>query len=104
MLVFANINEIFQKYKSQIDSAATAFGVYRNGNDLQNAIDILNGILENPELVHDTDTKLRATSVWLMLRAALKRTESRGTQNRIDYPDADEKQLYSNIFLKDIIF
>lgn len=104
IIPYASDSAISEKYKSQIDSAATALGVYRNGNDLQNAIDILNGILENPELVHDTDTKLRATSVWLMLRAALKRTESRGTQNRIDYPDADEKQLYSNIFLKDIIF
>ena len=104
IIPYASDSAISEKYKSQIDSAATALGVYRNGTDLQNAIDILNGILENPELVHDTDTKLRATSVWLMLRAALKRTESRGTQNRIDYPDADEKQLYSNIFLKDIIF
>ncbi len=84
-----------------IDEAAKSLGVYRNGDDLARAVETLRGVRADPSLVRDTDTRLRAAAVWLMACAALKRTESRGTQNRTDYPETDESQAASNVFCKE---
>ncbi|MCR5288398.1 MAG: FAD-binding protein [Treponema sp.] len=96
-----NVDEaVAARLTPAIDEAAKALGVYRNGDDLQKAVCSLVDILSDNDIEKDTDTKLRAIAIWLMAQAALARTESRGTQNRTDYPQSDEKQKKSTVFWK----
>jgi aspartate oxidase len=90
-----------EKFGPVIDTASVALGVYRTGPSLESSLKTLTQLLDDPECSKDTDTKLRAESVLLMVRAALERKESRGTHNRTDYPDQDTAQNHNTIFYKE---
>ena len=66
---------------------AEALGIYRNGADLDAALSAVQGIYNNPETSLDSFAKQSAEAVLLILNAALLRKESRGTHNRLDYPE-----------------
>lgn len=66
---------------------AEALGIYRNGADLDAALSAVQGIYNNPEMSLDSFAKQSAEAVLLILNAALLRKESRGTHNRLDYPE-----------------
>ncbi|MBQ6417777.1 MAG: L-aspartate oxidase, partial [Synergistaceae bacterium] len=69
--------------------AGHALGVYRNGTDLQEALEATHKILADPETAKDDMTQQTALAVHLIAKAALNRKESRGTHNRTDYPEAN---------------
>lgn len=68
--------------------AARALGVYRNGPDLEEALTSTQDILDGPEAAKDDLTAQTALAIHLIAKAALNRRESRGTHNRLDYPEA----------------
>ena len=69
--------------------AGHALGVYRNGTDLQEALDATEKILSDPAVKNDDMTQQTALAVHLIAKAAFNRKESRGTHNRTDYPEAN---------------
>ena len=75
------------------DLAVKALGIYRNGEDLQNAYGTLEALSKKDELKKDTEAYQIVVSIMLMLQAALLRKESRGTHMRIDYPDSKAEYM-----------
>ena len=69
-----------------------AMGIYRRGATLQDALTRLEALLSDPGCEKDDRTRQAIESMALMTRAALRRTESRGTHMRLDYPDQDPAQ------------
>ena len=67
--------------------AARSLAVYRNGTDLAQARDFLDGLIEGGKLDADEETLQVARSVLVMVDAALARKESRGTHLRTDFPE-----------------
>lgn len=69
--------------------AAKVLGIYRNGEALNEAAKELDQILAEPDIKNDEESYQIALSVRLMITAAANRTESRGNQRRLDFPDSD---------------
>ncbi|MDR1835615.1 MAG: FAD-binding protein [Fusobacteriaceae bacterium] len=85
---YASNQQIFDQYAPGIRSvAAKALGIYRDGTILSNAKAHVDAILQNEEIQKDTRTVQIAMAVSLMLEAAIKRKESRGTHMRLDFPE-----------------
>lgn len=68
---------------------AKALGIYRNGPDLDTAKAAVQAILDASETAKDTLTEQSARAILMILQAALSRKESRGTHNRLDYPETN---------------
>ena len=68
---------------------AGALGIYRSGKELAAAGEALDALLQSGELRADSFTEQSALSIRMILQAALNRRESRGTHNRLDYPEMD---------------
>ncbi|MBR1672902.1 MAG: FAD-binding protein [Fretibacterium sp.] len=68
--------------------AAHALGVFRNGPDLEEALRGAHAILSDPEAAKDSLTVQTALAIHLIAKAALNRRESRGTHNRLDFPES----------------
>lgn len=86
---YAEDKAIYEAYVPKVRSlAANALGIYRKGQDLQQAYDTLKELLEKDEVKKDTETHQIILSILLMVEAALLRKESRGTHMRLDYPNA----------------
>ena len=80
------------KYLGELGKiAGNALGVYRNGTDLQSALESTQKILDDPETKNDDLTQQTALAVHLIAKAALNRKESRGTHNRTDYPESNQE-------------
>lgn len=67
--------------------SACALGIYRNGPELTAALEETEAILAQCQ--SDTFTYQLAVSIHMILQAALNRRESRGTHNRLDFPQTD---------------
>ena len=69
------------------------FRVYTSGDvvgvELAAAGEALDALLQSGELRADSFTEQSALSIRMILQAALNRRESRGTHNRLDYPEMD---------------
>ncbi|MBQ9566154.1 MAG: FAD-binding protein [Synergistaceae bacterium] len=68
--------------------ASKALGVFRNGPDLEAAMTATQSIMDDPEAARDDFTVQTALSIHLIAKAALNRKESRGTHNRLDFPES----------------
>ncbi len=76
------------KYLPELQKiAAEALGIYRGGDVLMAARNQVEQMLDNDELKKDDYTAQCTLSVKLILQAAQNRKESRGTHNRLDYPE-----------------
>ncbi|MGE4284583.1 MAG: FAD-binding protein [Clostridia bacterium] len=97
-ITYAEDKKIFEAYVPRIrEIAANVLGIYRKGQDLQNALETCTEISKKDDVKKDTETYQIVVSVLLMIQAALLRQESRGTHMRIDYPDSSDE------FMKEII-
>lgn len=67
--------------------SAGALGIYRDGPELEAALEGTESILARCQ--GDTFTHQLALAIRMILQAALNRQESRGTHNRLDYPKTD---------------
>ncbi|KUO76755.1 MAG: L-aspartate oxidase [Clostridia bacterium BRH_c25] len=91
---YAENKEIFKTYVPLArDLAVKVLGIYRNGEDLQNAFNALAELLKTDDLKKDSETYHIVVSIMLMIQAALLRRESRGTHMRIDYPDSQAEYM-----------
>lgn len=80
-------NSAREKFLPELQKiAGHALGVFRNGPDLEKAVSATQDILDNPEA--DSLTAQTALAIHLIAQAALNRRESRGTHNRLDFPNA----------------
>lgn len=68
---------------------AEAMGIYRRGETLRAALKRLEDTLRAPELARDEEARQSVEAMALMVRAALRREESRGTHMRLDFPESD---------------
>lgn len=68
---------------------AQALGIYRSGEEMEAAGAAVRSILEKPATQADSFTEQSALAILMILQAALNRKESRGTHNRLDYPETD---------------
>ncbi len=92
---YASDRAIYQRFVPQAQkSTVVAMGIYRNGETLSQALEDLESMLSDPTLALDDAAHQAVESMALMVRAAIRRTESRGTHMRIDYPEQDPKQAY----------
>lgn len=88
---------IADKYlKRAQDVTLKAMGIYRRGETLAQAKQELDAMLAQSDLAQDDMTRQMIQSMNLMVTAAIRRTESRGTHMRLDYPDADPAQCVGN--------
>jgi aspartate oxidase len=95
---YAVDKSVYETYVPKIrELAVNALGIYRKGESLQKAFEILTELSEKEDVKRDTETYQIIVSIRLMVEAALLREESRGTHMRIDYPDSIDK------FKKEII-
>jgi len=69
--------------------AAGALGIFRDGAKLQEAQARVQAMRDELAATPDSFTEQSALAIDMIIRAALLRQESRGTHNRIDYPDMD---------------
>jgi len=86
--------EIAEKVKGSL-------GVYRDGQELQKAFLLLEDFLAKKTISHDTESKHQAEALLLIISAAIKRTESRGSHKRVDYPTMDQCQALQYIWKKE---
>lgn len=83
--------DVFDKYVPTIRKMATkSLGVRRNGKELQKTYEYLEDLILNSDIKKSTEAYQIALSVWLMVKSALERKESRGTHLRTDYPEVDD--------------
>lgn len=86
---YAEDAEIYEKYVPQAGALAVkALGIYRHGSILEDAKLQLEEMLSEEELKKDTRAVQAVESIRLMVCAAIRREESRGTHMRLDYPDS----------------
>lgn len=84
--------EVYERYVPRAKAlAADALGIYRDGTTLQKALDELESMMGQPCLAKDAEARQILESIALMVRAALKRKESRGTHLRLDYPETSKE-------------
>lgn len=68
---------------------AKSLGIYRNGSDLETGLSAVQKIMNEQKIVRDTFTEQCAQAIAMILTSALNRKESRGTHNRVDYPETN---------------
>ena len=87
------------------DALMDYVGIFRNGGDLQKAVDILQGVYErakkiglqsspvgsNPELALALKMPSQVRLALMVAYAALQRTESRGAHAREDFPERNDR-------------
>lgn len=80
--------DIYNKYVPKLKNIAEqSLGIYRIGEQLSKALEEVEKILEEKDVILDTETKQIGKSISYMLKAAINRKESRGTHMRLDYPE-----------------
>lgn len=82
----ASVREKYLPVLQQL--AAKSLGIYRNGDDLLAAENKVQALLEASDLAEDEYTSQCALSILMITQAALNRKESRGTHNRLDFPES----------------
>lgn len=84
--------KIYNQYVPKIKNIVSeTVGFMRDEKTLKTGIEKLTLILETKEVLKDELTKQIALSGLLIAKSCLLRTETRGSHNRSDYPEKDEK-------------
>jgi succinate dehydrogenase/fumarate reductase flavoprotein subunit len=80
-------------------------GLVRNAQGLSTALATLNELFRefgNPQVERDAvELANMINTGWLVTRAALERTESRGAHFRTDFPDLDNAHWHCHLLLRE---
>ena len=101
----ANGEKAYELRRAMEDIMMSKVGIFRNGNDLQEAVDELSDLLKrsrnievktqslsaNPELFNAYRVQRMLKLALCVAKGALDRTESRGAHAREDFPERDDK-------------
>lgn len=80
--------DVYNKYVPKAkELAVKTLGIYRDGKILEDSLSTLETWLHSDDINNDTETNQIIKSIKLMVEAALRRKESRGTHMRLDYPE-----------------
>jgi succinate dehydrogenase flavoprotein subunit len=99
----ASPRQLIQKLKEQMWYKV---GISRNKNELEDALEHIQAswppiAVENPgELIKLLEFQNMRIVAEMVCKAALKRTESRGSHFRVDYPDEDNSRWLKNIVFR----
>lgn len=87
--VYAENKAVFEAFVPEArELAVKALGIYRHGDTLMQAKTRLEEMLGKEEMGQDTKAAQTVASIHLMVCAALRREESRGTHMRLDFPES----------------
>lgn len=84
--------DVYNRYVPEAKAIAVkSLGIYRRGENLEQARVRLGEMLLEKEIIKDTRAFQIVQSIRLMVEAAWNRKESRGTHMRLDYPEASRE-------------